>query len=203
MAHFLSSLSSLARPLRTLHDEQPVPSLQPEREQRRIPSTTEPSATSATAAMGASPSSAAGLAATDDAVEPALRPTAAATSASGKMGATILAGLRPEDSETRCHQAKVRPYLSWSRQTKEEAVAERRRNGLALGRWNDLIFAILFIAQFAGFVVLSVIAIKNLSASNSSGGLGSSGGTAITLNRCVRIALRALASASGVELIIV
>ncbi|KAK4702786.1 hypothetical protein P7C70_g3436, partial [Phenoliferia sp. Uapishka_3] len=49
-------------------------------------------------------------------------------------------------------------------------------------RWNDLIFAILFLAQLFGFIALSVIALRNLSASNSSGGLGDSGGTAITLN---------------------
>ena len=43
----------------------------------------------------------------------------------------------------------------------------------------------LFVAQFLGFVAVSVIAIMNLSESNSSGGLGAPGGTAITLNRCV------------------
>lgn len=46
-------------------------------------------------------------------------------------------------------------------------------------------FAVLFVGQFVGFVALSVISLKNLSASDSGGGLGQSGGTSITLNASV------------------
>ena len=57
--------------------------------------------------------------------------------------------------------------------------------------------SVLFVAQLLGFVALSVIALMNLSESNSTGGLGQSGGSSITLNRCVprlRRARRAFAS---------
>ncbi|GAA6040564.1 hypothetical protein JCM8097_005466 [Rhodosporidiobolus ruineniae] len=49
-------------------------------------------------------------------------------------------------------------------------------------KFNDLIFALLFLAQLAGFIAVSVIALRALPSSRNTGGLGSSGGSAITLN---------------------
>ncbi|KAL8287443.1 hypothetical protein RQP46_003301 [Phenoliferia psychrophenolica] len=70
----------------------------------------------------------------------------------------------------------------WEQQYSQDYGQKVQKLDAIKPKWNDLVFAILFIAQFAGFVVLSVIAIKNLSASSSSGGLGTSGGTSITLD---------------------
>lgn len=49
-------------------------------------------------------------------------------------------------------------------------------------RFNDLIFALIFLAQLGAFIAISVISLRALPASEGTGGLGDSGGTANTLN---------------------
>lgn len=63
-------------------------------------------------------------------------------------------------------------------------------------KWNDLIFGILFVAQFLGFVALSVISLRALGASNSTGSLGKSGGSAITLNSSTAYLLAIISGAA-------
>ncbi|BGP33441.1 pH nine-sensitive protein 1 [Rhodotorula toruloides] len=49
-------------------------------------------------------------------------------------------------------------------------------------KFNDVIFAFLFLAQLGAFIAISVISLRALPASEGSVGLGQSGGTATTLN---------------------
>uniref|UniRef100_A0A0K3C446 Protein PNS1 n=2 Tax=Rhodotorula toruloides TaxID=5286 RepID=A0A0K3C446_RHOTO len=49
-------------------------------------------------------------------------------------------------------------------------------------KFNDVIFALLFLAQLGAFIAISVISLRALPASEGSVGLGQSGGTATTLN---------------------
>ncbi|GAA5981605.1 hypothetical protein JCM5350_008046 [Sporobolomyces pararoseus] len=49
-------------------------------------------------------------------------------------------------------------------------------------KWNDLIFALLFLAQLGAFIAISVVSLRALPASENTGGLGNSGGTAVTFN---------------------
>lgn len=64
-----------------------------------------------------------------------------------------------------------------------------------INRWNDLVFAVLFIAQFLGFVAVSVIALRALGASNDTGGLGDVGNS-ITLNSGTAYLLAIIAGAA-------
>ncbi|GAA6060058.1 hypothetical protein JCM10212_003019 [Sporobolomyces blumeae] len=52
-------------------------------------------------------------------------------------------------------------------------------------KWNDLIFALLFLAQLGAFIAISVVSLRALPASEGTGGLGNGGGTAVTLNSSV------------------
>ncbi|GAA5888558.1 hypothetical protein JCM6882_008996 [Rhodosporidiobolus microsporus] len=63
-------------------------------------------------------------------------------------------------------------------------------------KFNDLIFALLFLAQLAGFVAISVIALRALPASSDTGGIGDTGGTAITLNRSTAFLLAIICGAA-------
>lgn len=49
-------------------------------------------------------------------------------------------------------------------------------------KWNDLIFALLFLAQLGAFIAVAVISLRALPASEDTGGLGNSNGSAVTLN---------------------
>ncbi|GAA5987189.1 hypothetical protein JCM11641_006053 [Rhodosporidiobolus odoratus] len=49
-------------------------------------------------------------------------------------------------------------------------------------KFNDIIFALLFLAQLGAFIAISVVSLRALPASQGSGGLGQNGGTAVTLN---------------------
>ncbi|GAA5998454.1 Pns1p [Rhodotorula paludigena] len=52
-------------------------------------------------------------------------------------------------------------------------------------KWNDLWAALLFIAQLGGFIAIAVISLRALPASEGTGGLGNSNGSADTLNASV------------------
>ncbi|GAA5820050.1 hypothetical protein JCM3770_002118 [Rhodotorula araucariae] len=49
-------------------------------------------------------------------------------------------------------------------------------------KWNDLFFALLFLAQLGAFIAVAVISLRALPASQNGGGLGNSNGTSRTLN---------------------
>ncbi|BGP17741.1 hypothetical protein JCM10213_005322 [Rhodosporidiobolus nylandii] len=49
-------------------------------------------------------------------------------------------------------------------------------------RFNDLIFALLFLAQLGAFIAISVVSLRALPSSSDDGGLGQNGGSSITLN---------------------
>lgn len=51
-------------------------------------------------------------------------------------------------------------------------------------RWNDLIFALIFLAQLGAFIAIAVISLRALPASESTGGLGSIG-SATTINASI------------------
>jgi hypothetical protein len=70
---------------------------------------------------------------------------------------------------------------------------------LSLPRWNDLIFGLLFLAQFGAYVAISVISLRALGASSSGGGLGQGGGTSLTLNSSTAYLL-AIISGTGLIL---
>ncbi|GAA5864729.1 hypothetical protein JCM8547_008289 [Rhodosporidiobolus lusitaniae] len=65
-------------------------------------------------------------------------------------------------------------------------------------KFNDLIFALLFLAQLAGFIAVSVIALRALPASEDTGGLGNSNGSAITLNSSTAYLLAIICGAAFV-----
>ncbi|GAA5834676.1 hypothetical protein JCM3766R1_003637 [Sporobolomyces carnicolor] len=52
-------------------------------------------------------------------------------------------------------------------------------------KWNDVIFALLFLAQLGAFIAISVISLRALPSSSDTGGLGNPNGTAVTLNSSV------------------
>ena len=52
----------------------------------------------------------------------------------------------------------------------------------ARNRWNDIIFAVLFLAQFFGHVALGVISLRALPASDSTGGTLGGSGSSVTLD---------------------
>lgn len=51
-------------------------------------------------------------------------------------------------------------------------------------KWNDVIFALLFLAQFGAFVAVSVLSLRALGKNGAGNGLGSGSGTSLTLNTC-------------------
>jgi len=70
-------------------------------------------------------------------------------------------------------------------------------------KWNDLIFAILFYAQFGAFIAVSVIALRALAQTGGqrSGGLGDTG-SSITIDRSVAYLFALIAAAALVLSII-
>lgn len=73
-------------------------------------------------------------------------------------------------------------------------------------KWNDLIFALIFLAQLGAFIAIAVISLRALPASESTGGLGSVGNST-TINASIGWLLAIIAGAgfvfSGILLFIV
>lgn len=73
-------------------------------------------------------------------------------------------------------------------------------------RWNDLIFALIFLAQLGAFIAIAVVSLRALPASESTGGLGNVG-NATTINASIGWLLAILAGAgfvfSGILLFVV
>ncbi|GAA5895354.1 Pns1p [Sporobolomyces salmoneus] len=69
-------------------------------------------------------------------------------------------------------------------------------------KWNDLIFALLFLAQLGAFIAIAVISLRALPASEGTGGLGNPGGSAVTLNSSVAWLLSIICGAALVFSII-
>lgn len=61
-------------------------------------------------------------------------------------------------------------------------------------RWNDLIFALLFLAQLGAFIAVAVISLRGLNLSTTANRLGSSGGNSITLNTSTAYLLSIIAA---------
>ncbi|KAM0786598.1 hypothetical protein ACM66B_002052 [Microbotryomycetes sp. NB124-2] len=70
----------------------------------------------------------------------------------------------------------------WQQQWSQDYGNKTQKFDTMKPKWNDLIFALLFIAQFLGFVAISIIALRALGDSNGGTELGQSGGTSITLD---------------------
>ncbi|GAA5927016.1 hypothetical protein JCM1841_001611 [Sporobolomyces salmonicolor] len=69
-------------------------------------------------------------------------------------------------------------------------------------KWNDLIFAALFLAQLGAFIAISVVSLRALPPSEDTGGLGSTSGTSITLNAATAYLLAIICGAALVFSII-
>ncbi|GAA6016250.1 hypothetical protein JCM10207_000445 [Rhodosporidiobolus poonsookiae] len=69
-------------------------------------------------------------------------------------------------------------------------------------KFNDLIFALLFLAQLGAFIAISVISLRALPSSSDTGGLGNSSGSAITLNSSTAYLLTIICGAALVFSII-
>ncbi|KAM0750747.1 DUF580-domain-containing protein [Meredithblackwellia eburnea MCA 4105] len=105
---------------------------------------------------------------------------------------------QPYAQQYQQQQAQAQPQGKWEQQYSQDYGNKQDKFDNMKPKWNDLIFAILFIAQFLGFVAVSVIALKNLN--NVGGGLGSQGSrnssSSITLDSSTAYLL-ALVSAAG------
>ncbi|GAA6023160.1 hypothetical protein JCM11491_003283 [Sporobolomyces phaffii] len=69
-------------------------------------------------------------------------------------------------------------------------------------KFNDLIFAFIFLAQLGAFIAISVVSLRALPASEGTGGLGNPGGSAVTLNSSVAWLLSIICGAALVFSII-
>lgn len=110
--------------------------------------------------------------------------------------AAVLAGLWFQGGEVRGRQAQVSRFQmahDGGLRVNGSSSGRRRR------RWNDLIFGILFISQFAAYVAISVISLRALASSSGGGGFGQGGGTSLTLNSSTAYLL-AIISGTGLIL---
>jgi len=67
-------------------------------------------------------------------------------------------------------------------QQQQQVGLEGKFDDAAKPKWNDLIFALLFLAQLGAFIAIAVISLRALPASEDGGGLGNSNGSSVTLN---------------------
>ncbi|GAA5850007.1 hypothetical protein JCM9279_004880 [Rhodotorula babjevae] len=67
-------------------------------------------------------------------------------------------------------------------QQQQQQGLEGKFDDAAKPKWNDLIFALLFLAQLGAFIAVAVISLRALPASEDGGGLGNSNGSSVTLN---------------------